>query len=153
MRLTIISCAVLATTSFALAAGPSLPASEKGFTRADADKNGLLELNEWMVPAEKRFLAYDANSDKAVTAEEIDARFKAQYERRREKLMQSLDANQDGTITEAELQAYFTLRFNAADLDKSGSLTLTEAQQARLALRKQMRQTYAKKAAAASATP
>ena len=89
----------------------------------------------------------------AVSAEEIDARFKAAYERRRDKMLKMLDANQDGTITEAELQAYFTLRFNAADLDKSGSLTLAEAQQARLALRKQMRQTYAKKAAAASATP
>lgn len=145
MRLAITAFAVLATATAALAEGPGFPASQKGFVRMDADKNGEISLNELVIPAEKRFLRYDSNGDKAVSAEEIDARFKAAYERRRDKMLKMLDANQDGTITEAELQAYITLQFTSADADKNGSLTLQETQEARLAMRKQMRETYAKK--------
>lgn len=153
MRLAITAFAVLATATAAMAAGPGFPSGEKGFTRADADKNGKLTLAEVSPAIEKRLFGFDANGDKSVTAAEIDARFKAAYDRRRDGLMAALDADKDGAITEAELSAYLALQFGKADADKDGGLTIEEARGWRLAMREEMRQSYRKKQEALPASP
>lgn len=142
MRLAITTFAVLATATAALAAGPGFPYGARGFARVDADKNGKLTLAELLPGAEKRLFGFDADGNNAVTAAEIDARFKAAYERRRDGLMAALDADKDGTITQSELEAYLTAQFGIADADKDGGLTLAEAKGWRLATRGQLRQTY-----------
>jgi hypothetical protein len=42
--------------------------------------------------------------------------------------MQALDGNKDGSVTQEELDKFAQAMFNGADADKSGALSLVEAQ-------------------------
>ena len=141
----LFAIAVLAATaSAALASGPTIPMAPKSFARADADKNGRLTLAELSPPAGRRFLKLDADGDKAVSRAEIEAKLMDSLQKRVSRMLDQMDTDKNGTITQAELDGAMKAKFEKADGNGDGELTLEEAQAYKLASRQEMRQLWLK---------
>jgi Ca2+-binding EF-hand superfamily protein len=125
---TVLAVASIATATLSFANEPYFPRNERGFARVDVNKDGKIALAEFSPIAEKRLSRLDTNGDKAVTAAEIDGRFRELIERRRARIMALMDVDGNGTITTAELDKVTEAMFNGADTDKDGGLTMTELQ-------------------------
>ncbi|HEY7748238.1 MAG TPA: hypothetical protein VH933_06150 [Aestuariivirgaceae bacterium] len=120
---TVIACA----TTFAEAAGPGFPRSEKGFSQLDGDKDGKLSLVEINSRAEKRIFRLDQDSDGNVSKEEIEQWMKKGLERRRDLMLTDYDADRDGKITHQELEGFVAAEFGKADKDQDGAVSLEES--------------------------
>ncbi len=133
-RLLLTACITAAAGTFALAPAfaparanePYFPRGKGSFDRADANKDGKIELPEFASLTDRRMARIDGNGDKTVTVAEIDAKLQEALKRRRDRIMALLDANGDGAITESELDNVLEAMFNGADQDKDGGLTMPE---------------------------
>jgi len=122
----LVAVILVATTGVAIANEPYFPRSQRSFDRVDADKDGKIELTEFTPLAGRRLARLDANSDKVVTAEEIDAKLQEGLRKRRDRIMAIMDADRDGKITESELDNIVRAMFNGADTDKDGGVSMAE---------------------------
>ena len=83
------SLAIIPATAFAME--PYLPRTSGSFGKLDADSNGKITPAELAPKAEKRFDRLDADRNGEVTAAEIDAAFKAEFDKRRDRMVANLD--------------------------------------------------------------
>lgn len=117
---------LMGASGLAVATEPSLPRSERSFSRLDADSDGKVSVNELKPKAVKRFLRLDDDQNGTVTTAEIDGWLKRGLDRRKDRMLSRLDQNKDGSVTRDEVDAYIDALFNGADGDKDGGLTLAE---------------------------
>lgn len=134
---------VLAVTALALASAATLAlAAPEGrghgpmFERlraADSNADGLISRSEAasLPRLADRFDAIDANRDGQVSFEELRAYRQAN---RGAGFVRHLDANGDGKVSRDEALAAAAARFDRADADRDGFVTLDEMQRARHAL-------------------
>jgi Ca2+-binding EF-hand superfamily protein len=111
--------------------------SSKMFERADADKDGQVQLSESLSHAEKRFAKMDQNEDGVVTKSEGEEAYQQVREKRNKsrkrkisKMFSSSDTNQDGQLELSEYLAHAEQRFKAMDLNGDGALTKEEGVEA-----------------------
>jgi hypothetical protein len=138
---------------------PSERAREGMFSRADVNKDGFVDRNEWQAQAEIIFARLDANADGRVSKDEVQAaRDKLRAQRaakpakadgetattptakpaksagdRAQKLFDRQDANKDGFVTKAEFVVASNARFDRCDANKDGKLAVGECKLARQA--------------------
>jgi EF hand len=124
----VLAAAAFIASGVAFANEPYFPKAQRGFDRIDANKDGKIALAEFAPVVERRMSRLDSDNDKVVTAAELDARFAAAIEKRRNRILGLMDANRDGRITESELDNLLQAMFNSADMDRDGGLTLVELQ-------------------------
>lgn len=137
-----------ATATVAVAREPGLPRSERTFERLDADKNGQLGTEELEAKSARRFMRLDADKDGRVTRAELEDWLNRLAARRIDRMLERMDANRDAAVSTAELHDYIAGLVLAADTDKSGGVTLQEAQDYHAAQRKARAE--ARKAASAT---
>ena len=151
----IVACAVMTIAATAWAqqqrrksAPPRQPDPEatarraKAFWKnADANKDGVLDLKEYLAVQKKEFARMDANGDGKLTPQEFaaprreGARTKRPAEGRAgqgqgiKKLFDNADANGDGKLSPDEAPAQIGNRFDMIDSDGDGFITLQEIQQ------------------------
>jgi hypothetical protein len=124
VKMLAVSVLAGATAGIAVAGEPGLPRSERTFERLDGDKDGRVtraELEDWL----NRLAA-----------------------RRIDRILERMDADKDAAVTTAELHDYIAGLVLAADTDKTGGVTLREAQDYHAAQRKARAE--ARKAASAT---
>jgi Ca2+-binding EF-hand superfamily protein len=115
-------------------------AANKFIEQLDTDGSGDVTLDEALAPQLERFGSTDANGDKAITADEADAAFKAQVppemlEAMEERGMTNpgqrfiggLDQNGDGKVDEDEFKAPSQASFEAMDTSADGKADKDEA--------------------------
>jgi hypothetical protein len=131
-----------ATATVAVAREPGLPRSERTFERLDADKNGQLGTDELEAKSARRFMRLDADKDGRVTRAELEDWLNRLAARRIDRMLERM------AVSTAELHDYIAGLVLAADTDKSGGVTLQEAQDHHAAQRKARAE--ARKAASAT---
>jgi Ca2+-binding EF-hand superfamily protein len=91
--------------------------------RLDANKDGIVTLDEMMAAREPRFARLDADKDGAIDTKEIEAqaRERADYWARR--IVRRFDHNRDGKVTKDELERIARERFAMRDLNDDGKIT------------------------------
>jgi Ca2+-binding EF-hand superfamily protein len=107
--------------------------TQRMFQRIDADKDGkitLVEMEEWRTTAIFRL---DADEDGKVTRAEVDGAMAKQAEktgktRDSSQFFGRFDLNGDGSIDHDELNQAGTERFQSADKNSDGAITLEEFQ-------------------------
>ena len=122
----VLATGLVLTTGVAWADEPYLPRSEKAVQKLDANKDGRVTPDEIKPRMLKRFAGFDANGDKAVTAQEFEALLQKRIEQRRVRYFALMDANKDGTITQAEFDRVADDMFDKADTDHDGGVNLAE---------------------------
>jgi Ca2+-binding EF-hand superfamily protein len=101
------------------------------FNRIDADQNGSVSQQEMETWRSKAVFRLDADADGKVTKEEVDQHI-AQRQAEggqapdSEKFFSTYDANSDGAIDEEELRSGGSQRFQTADTDANGELSMEE---------------------------
>ena len=121
-------CVMVGASAAAIAAEPYFPRQAGVFNRVDANKDGKIAPTEFAPIANKQFARMDINGDSQVTADEINKTMMLNLAKRRDRIMKFMDQDANGTITKVELDKLVEAMFNGADIDKDGSLTLTETQ-------------------------
>ncbi|HSD35082.1 MAG TPA: hypothetical protein VLE26_06675 [Alphaproteobacteria bacterium] len=103
------------------------------FQRIDADANGSISQEEMQAWRSKAVFRLDADNDGKVTKEEVDQHM-AQRQTQGGKAVDSsqffttYDANSDGAIDEGELSDGGMKRFQTADTDANGEISIEEWQ-------------------------
>ena len=103
------------------------------FQRIDADANGSISEEEMQTWRSKAVFRLDANGDGKVTKEEVEQHL-AQRQSQGGKAVDSAqffstyDANSDGAIEESELKNGGMKRFQTADTDANGEISIEEWQ-------------------------
>ena len=101
----------------------------------DKDNDGAISLDEAKQYASARFDRYDTNHDGKLTLQEFQAASRAatsnpQHQERgmklREKMFRAMDKNRNGTVEKDEYFAAIEERFQKADPDRDGTLTVEE---------------------------
>jgi len=121
------------------------------FGRMDANDDGLLNEADREAARRKAFDAIDADKDGAISFAEFEARRDGHRDARAEGsgsdgprahgfarrgdrhggMTRGADADNDGTVTEAEFTTAALTRFDRADVDKDGTISLEERRNAR----------------------
>lgn len=101
------------------------------FKRIDADANGSISSQEMETWRSTAVFRLDADSDGKVTKEEVDqhiAQRQAQGGQAPDsaKFFSTYDANSDGAVDEEELRNGGSQRFQTADTDANGELSMEE---------------------------
>ena len=101
------------------------------FKRIDADANGSISAQEMETWRSAAVFRLDADSDGKVTKEEVDqhiAQRQAQGGQAPDsaKFFSTYDANADGAVDEEELKNGGSQRFQTADTDANGELSMEE---------------------------
>lgn len=100
------------------------------FEKLDADKSGGVTLEEMTVRVKEVFEKMDANGDAAVSRDEAEAFRQAKRDdhkaRHGDRMLKILDADGDGTVSKEEFAAASDKRFAAADKDGDGVLSAAE---------------------------
>ncbi len=95
-------------------------------TKADADEDGAITLEEVEAMRGKRFAEFDKNADGVVDEAELKARIeekiKKRIERRVKRMTRRFDKNRDGRITKEEFNSRARERFSWNDLNDDGKL-------------------------------
>jgi len=148
VKMLAVSVLAGATATIAVAREPGLPRSERTFERLDADKNGQLATDELEARSARRFMQLDADKDGRVTRAELEDWLNRLAARRIDRILERMDADKDAAVSTAELHDYIAGLVLAADMDKSGGVTLREARDYHASQRKARAQ--ARKAASAT---
>jgi len=118
-------------------AKPARP--DRGVMRYDADKDGVVTIEEWRAGQQARFKRLDANGDGKLTQDELFARTPAignsvlpsdRQAGRQSAYFQRLDTDKDGVVTLAEFMAQGERNFARCDLDGNGRIDSAECRQA-----------------------
>lgn len=120
-RAALAACASLAcAASFAQAPGtPEGDAAlRKAFDAADANKDGVIEIDEAVGDAVLVFITLDKNRDRFLTSDELP-----RYDPAR---MKAADRNGDGKLSVGEVAADRVWEFFEADTNSNGTLTFEE---------------------------
>ncbi len=127
LTVALVATGIAGIAGMAIAAEPYLPRGQKVFNRLDANKDGKINLAEFVPLAEKKFMDADENKDNAVSLAEIDKSLQAVLERRRNRIMGVMDTDKNGSVTKAELDKYVEAMLNGADANKDGGVSFDEA--------------------------
>lgn len=91
--------------------------------RLDANKDGAITLDEFMVRRDDRFAKLDTNKDGVLSPEEIVAPMKARTAERDKDMITRLDVNGDGKISKEEFEHPQRVRFSERDRNDDGELS------------------------------
>ena len=91
--------------------------------KADANKDGVIELKEIEQLRQNRFDRFDADKNGSVTPEEIEKVVRARVERMSKRIVRRFDADRNGTITKEEFNRFAKERFTWMDLNDDGKIT------------------------------
>jgi Ca2+-binding EF-hand superfamily protein len=132
---------VAAGTVAALAAAPHFRGHRIGFERGDgprgarlaerlkemdADKDGVVTIEEFLGRREGGFARLDKTGDGFVDASDIAARSKENTDYRTRRFLKMLDANKDGKVTKEEFEQRVKDRFAMRDLNSDGVIDLDD---------------------------
>lgn len=113
--------------------------TDRGVMRYDADKDGVVTIEEWRAGQQARFKRLDTNGDGKLTQDELFARTPAagnsvlpsdRQAGRQSAYFQRLDADKDGAVALAEFMAQGERNFTRCDLDRNGRIDSAECRQA-----------------------
>lgn len=116
MRSRLLASAIVATLAFAAPVAADELAD--GFSEADVNGDGALDVDEFVAAVVTSFVARDTDGDGFLTAAELP-------EASREAIAR-IDRNGDGRISFGEAVGDRIVRFFDADTDRNGLLTLAE---------------------------
>jgi len=126
----------------ATTAAPKAPAPRSasgGVMRYDANKDGMVTVEEWKTGQQARFKSLDANGDGKLSQDEMYARTPAvgnsilpadRQASRQSGNFQRLDTDKDGFVTLAEFMVQADRNFARCDTDKNGRIDTAECRQA-----------------------
>lgn len=114
------ACALACASAFAQ--GPGTPdgdeALRKAFAAADANKDGVIEVDEAVGDAVLLFITFDRNRDRFLTTDETPRHDPAR--------LKAADRNGDGKLSVGEVAADRVWEFFEADTNSNGVLTFEE---------------------------
>jgi Ca2+-binding EF-hand superfamily protein len=93
---------------------------------ADADKDGVVTLEEALALAEKRFAALDRNKDGTIDGGDGDALRSEMLDYRVKRFIHAFDGGAEGKVTRDQFLARAKERFARMDLDRDGTLSRDE---------------------------
>ena len=93
---------------------------------ADANKDGVITLDEALAFAEKRFALLDRNKDGALDKADFDAMRKEMVDYRVKRFIHHFGADKDGKVTREQFMAKADERFAQMDFNNDGSISLDE---------------------------
>jgi Ca2+-binding EF-hand superfamily protein len=91
--------------------------------RSDANKDGILTLDEMLAGREPRFTRLDANKDGTIDAKEIEAQARERIDYWAKRLVRRFDQDRDGKVTKEEFGRLVRERFTMRDLNDDGRIT------------------------------
>ncbi len=102
------------------------------FGKLDADGSGTITIEEMSVKRQEFFNKLDTDNSGTISQEEAKAarelRREMKKERRATRIMERYDTDKDGKISREEYQAVVMERFDNADTDNSGFITIEQVQ-------------------------
>lgn len=93
---------------------------------ADANKDGVITLDEALTAAEKRFVLLDRNKDGVVDSADRDAMRKETVDYRVKRFIHRYGADADGKVTKDQFYAEAKERFARMDLNNDGTISREE---------------------------
>ncbi|MGE5511227.1 MAG: EF-hand domain-containing protein [Bacteroidota bacterium] len=93
---------------------------------ADANKDGVITLDEALAAAEKRFAMFDHNKDGVIDSADRDAMRKEMVDYRVKRFIHRFGADADGKVTREQFYAKAGERFARLDLNKDGTISRDE---------------------------
>lgn len=91
--------------------------------RVDADEDGKVTLEEFVIRSRTRFLELDADGNAELSAEELTKPMREQADYKVRLLMKTYDADGDGKITQDEFAAKSRKRFATRDFNGDGKIS------------------------------
>ncbi len=141
-RVLLVAGALVAVgTVAALAAVPHFRGHRMGFERGhrdggarfaerlkemDANKDGVITLEEFLGRTDGRFARLDKNGDGFIDASDLAAAAKEDTEYRIKRFLKMFDTNRDGKVTKEEFEQRAKDRFAMRDLNSDGEIGLDE---------------------------
>ena len=105
--------------------GPGMPMLRM-LQEADANKDGIVTLDEALAAAEKRFATLDRNKDGVIDKADFDALRKEMVDYRVKRFIHHYGADKDGKVTREQFMAKVAERFAMLDRDNDGTLSRDE---------------------------
>lgn len=93
---------------------------------ADANKDGVITLDEVLAAAEKRFTLADRNKDGAIDQADFDALRKEMVDYRVKRFIHHFGADKDGKVTREQFSQKAAERFAQMDLNNDGTISRDE---------------------------
>jgi len=99
----------------------------KGWMKhADANKDGIITLEETLSVRDKKFERFDADKNGIVTDEEVQVVVQERVDRMSTRIVRRFDQNRDGKITRDEYDRFAKERFSWMDLNDNGKIEKDE---------------------------
>jgi len=139
LKLALFATALLGLSAPTLALAQQSRSNTSGVMRYDANKDGVVDREEWNAGQEARFKRLDTNGDGKLSQDELFARTPAagnsvlpsdRQASRQSSYFQRLDTDKDGVVTLTEFIAQGERNFLRCDLDKNGRIDAAECRQA-----------------------
>ncbi len=93
---------------------------------ADANKDGIITLDEVLAAADTRFLQFDRNKDGVIDKADFDQLRKEMVEYRVKRFIHHFGADKDGKVTREQFNAKAAERFAQMDLNNDGTISREE---------------------------
>ncbi len=93
---------------------------------ADANKDGVITLDEALAVADKRFAILDRNKDGSIDKVDFDGMRKEMVDYRVKRFIHQFGADKDGRVTRAQFNAKAAERFAQMDVNSDGTIARNE---------------------------